>query len=72
MDALLIEKIHSNSFKVIIQGSGLNVDRGIEEAIEAILLLENVDLLIVGDGDVLPKAKKIVANLSLEKGCIFW
>ena len=72
MDALIIEKIPSNSFKVIIQGSGLNVDRGIEEAIEAILLLENVDLLIVGDGDVLPKAKKIVSNLSLEKRVHFF
>ena len=69
---LVAAELPINSFKVIVQGSGLNMDRGLEEAIEAILLLENVHLLIVGDGDVLPKAKKIVQDLSLENRVHFY
>lgn len=67
-----LNKIPSESFKVIIQGSGLNVERGLEEAIEAITLLENVHLLVVGGGDVLPKAKKLVIQFNLENKVHFF
>ena len=52
---------------VLIQGSGINVQRGAEEAVEAMQYLDNVLLLIVGGGDVLPVLRKMVNELSLYK-----
>jgi glycosyltransferase involved in cell wall biosynthesis len=52
---------------VLMQGSGINVQRGAEEAVEAMQYLDNVLLLIVGGGDVLPVLRKMVHELSLEK-----
>ena len=72
MREISLENIPKDAFTVIIQGSGLNIDRGLEEAIEAVLLLENVHLLIVGNGDVIPKAKKMVENLKLENRVHFY
>jgi glycosyltransferase involved in cell wall biosynthesis len=56
---------------VIIQGSGMNVDRGIEESIMA---MKNVDaiLLLVGSGDVIPNAKKMVEDLGLKNRVLFF
>lgn len=52
---------------VLMQGSGINVQRGAEEAVEAMQYLDNVLLLIVGGGDVLPVLKKMVNDMSLQK-----
>ena len=49
-----------NDFLVIIQGSGLNVERGIEEAVLAMKDLEGVTLMLVGDGDVMPVVKELI------------
>lgn len=51
---------------LIIQGSGLNVQRGIEEAVLAMNQIEGAILFLVGDGDVIPEVKKIVAQNALE------
>jgi glycosyltransferase involved in cell wall biosynthesis len=51
---------------VILQGSGINVDRGAEEAVEAMRYLEGVLLLIVGSGDVLPRLRAMVGEHGLE------
>lgn len=51
---------------IILQGSGINVQRGAEEAVEAMQYLENVLLLVVGGGDVLPLLKNRVQELSLQ------
>ncbi len=56
---------------VLLQGSGINVQRGAEEAVEAMQYIDNVLLLIVGGGDVLPILKKMVADLALEKKVVF-
>ena len=56
---------------VILQGSGINVDRGAEEAVEAMRYLEDVVLLIIGSGDVLEKLKKRVVELQLEGQVVF-
>lgn len=55
-----------SDFLVIIQGSGLNVDRGIEEAVLAMKELTGVTLLLVGDGDVMPKVRKLIKEHALE------
>lgn len=49
-----------DAFVVINQGAGINVDRGMEEALEAVATLQDVVLLIVGNGDAVPKLKEEV------------
>jgi glycosyltransferase involved in cell wall biosynthesis len=61
-----------DKFLVIMQGAGINVDRGAEEAVEAMRSLENIVLLIVGDGDSVPKLKKNVNNYDLQKKVLFF
>jgi glycosyltransferase involved in cell wall biosynthesis len=50
---------------IILQGSGINVDRGAEEAVEAMLWVKGALLLIVGAGDVIPALKTTVENMKL-------
>ena len=64
--------IPKNNFTAIIQGSGLNIERGIEEAILSLHFLDNVSLLIVGNGDVIPLAKKMVLHEGLENSVFFF
>lgn len=56
---------------LIIQGAGINIDRGAEEACEAMKQLDGFVLLIVGSGDVIPYLKKMVAEQQLEEKIIF-
>jgi glycosyltransferase involved in cell wall biosynthesis len=51
---------------VLLQGSGINVQRGAEEAVEAMKYIEDVLLLIIGGGDVLPQLKSMANELSLQ------
>ena len=59
--------LDQNEFMLIIQGSGLNVQRGIEEAVLAMENLPNAVLFLVGDGDVLPALKKLVQEKQLQQ-----
>lgn len=52
---------------IILQGSGINVDRGGEEAVMAMKFIENTLFLIVGNGDVVPQLKTMVAENHLEE-----
>jgi len=56
---------------IITQGAGININRGIEELVEAMRYLNNVCLIIIGDGDVIPQLKKRVLELKLENSIIF-
>lgn len=61
-----------DKFILINQGAGINVDRGMEEMIEALRLLSNeVVLLLVGRGDVLPKIQADLENDELKERIIF-
>jgi glycosyltransferase involved in cell wall biosynthesis len=64
-------KIPEDKHLIITQGAGINIDRGIEEAVEAMKYLENVCFLIVGNGDVVPQLKKRVKELNLENCVLF-
>jgi glycosyltransferase involved in cell wall biosynthesis len=57
--------ISKEDLLVILQGGGINVDRGGEELIEAVSMTGNISLLIAGSGDVLPDLKKKVGMLGL-------
>ena len=59
-------EISPADFLVIIQGTGINIEKGAEELIEAINILSGVALLIIGSGDVLPQLNKRVRELKLE------
>jgi len=50
---------------LILQGSGINIQRGAEELVEAMQYLEGYLLLIVGGGDVIDKLKQMTETLNL-------
>jgi glycosyltransferase involved in cell wall biosynthesis len=56
---------------VILQGTGINIHRGAEEAVEAMEFTENAVMLIVGSGDVFPVLQKIVAEKKLKDKVLF-
>ncbi len=61
----------SNTKMLILQGAGINVDRGAEELVEAMRQLENVILVFVGDGDVVPQLKTYCRTHNLEESVFF-
>ncbi len=54
----------------LFQGAGINIDRGAEEAIEAISHVDAV-LLFIGGGDVLCSLQKLVREKKLEQKVFF-
>lgn len=50
---------------VILQGAGINIQRGAEELIQSMQYLKEHLLLIVGGGDVIQEIKKLTAELNL-------
>lgn len=51
---------------IILQGAGINIDRGAEESVEAMQWVKNAILLIIGGGDVIDKLKKMREDLGLQ------
>jgi glycosyltransferase involved in cell wall biosynthesis len=52
--------VNDDHLLLILQGTGINADRGGAELIEALLTTESVSLLIVGSGDVVPALREKV------------
>lgn len=50
---------------VLLQGAGINIDRGAEEMVQAMAFIDNAQLLIVGSGDVMHHLRKMREELNL-------
>jgi len=51
---------------VLIQGAGINIQRGAEETVEAFQYINDAVLFIIGGGDVIEQLKQMVKDLKLE------
>lgn len=56
-----------NKKLLVIQGSGINIERGAEELVLVMQYLDNVLLLVIGSGDAMPVIRKLVALHQLEE-----
>lgn len=63
--------IPQNSLVCILQGSGLNTGRGLLETVQAMHLLENIYLLVVGSGTALDEAKAHCKKFQLDQSVRF-
>ncbi len=61
----------TDKFVVILQGAGINVDRGAEELMEAMVLLPECFLVIVGSGDVVEQLKTQSRMLKISGRVLF-
>ena len=60
-----------NKKLIILQGAGINRDRGAEEAVEAMRYIDNAILVIAGKGDVIPELQTKVRETSIQKKVVF-
>ncbi len=55
------------NYVLIVQGAGLNMERGIEELIQSMLFVDNAVLLIIGSGDNWDALKALSHSLQLDE-----
>jgi glycosyltransferase involved in cell wall biosynthesis len=60
-------ELPDDKFIIILQGNGINVQRGVEEAVQMMEFLEGCLLLIAGSGDVIPWLKEMVIEQKLSE-----
>lgn len=70
VDHAFAKKIKGNKKMLILQGSGINPDRGGEEAIQMMQYLEDTILYIIGGGDIFDELKKLIVSLKLDEKVI--
>lgn len=56
---------------IVLQGSGINVDRGGEEAVQAMEFIDDAVLLIIGSGDVIDELKRMSEAPKIKGKVIF-
>lgn len=63
------EELHIPADKkiIVLQGAGINIDRGAEEAVQAMQYVNDAVLLIIGSGDVMEVLKQMVEELKLHE-----
>ena len=57
---------------LVLQGSGINIQRGAEELVQAMQYLDDFLLMIIGGGDVLPILKQMVEQLQITERVRFF
>jgi glycosyltransferase involved in cell wall biosynthesis len=57
---------------VILQGAGINIERGAEELLEAMKEIEGAVLVVAGSGDVLPYLRKKADEKQLQGKVVFF
>ena len=63
--------IPEDRFVVVLQGAGINMDRGGEELVEAMAHLPHCFLVIVGSGDVIDQLKASAKSLGIGEQIMF-
>lgn len=61
-----VENIKIEGKKILIYQGAINVNRGIEQMVAAMQLIENGQLVIFGNGDIVEDIKQLVKELKLE------
>jgi glycosyltransferase involved in cell wall biosynthesis len=56
---------------ILMQGAGINIDRGAEECVDAMQFLNNIVLYIIGSGDVIDHLKQMCEQKMLQDKIIF-
>jgi glycosyltransferase involved in cell wall biosynthesis len=56
---------------IILQGAGININRGAEEAVQAMKYVDEAILLIVGSGDVINNLKELAKHPDVRQKVIF-
>lgn len=56
----------TNKKIIVMQGAGINIDRGSEELVDAMAQVNNAILLVIGGGDVWPLLQKKVSDKRLQ------
>jgi glycosyltransferase involved in cell wall biosynthesis len=64
--------LDSGKKMIILQGAGINIDRGAEELVEAMKLIDGALLVIAGDGDIVPYLKEYVIKENLQDKVVFF
>lgn len=64
-------ELPENTDFIVLQGAGINVHRGAEEAVLSMKFVDKAKLLIIGGGDVLNDLKELVISNKLEDRVIF-
>lgn len=66
VDKKFEQKVKGDSKMLILQGAGINIDRGGEEAVEMMRYVNGAVLYVIGSGDVFPLLQKIVDKYQLQ------
>lgn len=56
----------SNAVKIVLYQGAINIGRGLEQAVLAMKYLENVKLIVAGDGDIKPRLEELVEKENLQ------
>jgi len=60
------------TYALILQGNGINIDRGAEEVVISMQYLDQTRLIILGSGDAIPNLKKLVEEMDLGDRVMFF